>query len=88
MMPQQAMFQIADSLSPNAFYIAADDWTRKQGKEWGIGKRFGAFRDVEEFVTHFLEISHNRCFYEIIRKDRQCKAYFDLEADAGALTEQ
>ena len=64
------------------------DWTRKQGKEWGIGKRFGAFRDVEEFVTHFLEISHNRCFYEIIRKDRQCKAYFDLEADAGALTEQ
>ena len=33
--PQQAMFQIADNLSPSAFYIAADDWTRKDGKEWG-----------------------------------------------------
>ena len=31
--PQQAMFQIADNLSPSAFYIAADDWTRKDGKE-------------------------------------------------------
>ena len=88
MAPQQAMFQIADNLSPHAFYIAADDWTRKQGKEWGVGKRFGAFRDVEEFVTNFLEISQNRCFYEIIRTGRPCKAYLDLEADAGALTEQ
>ena len=84
--PQQAMFQIADNLSPSAFYIAADDWTRKDGKEWGIGKRYGAFRSAVEFVTNFLEISHNRCFYEIIRQDRPCKAYLDLEADAGAMT--
>ena len=86
--PQQAMFQIADNLSPGAFYIAADDWTRKNGKEWGIGKRYGAFRSAVEFVTNFLEISQNRCFYEIIRKDRPCKAYLDLEADAGAMTER
>jgi len=86
--PQQAMFQIADNLSSSAFYIAADDWTRKNGKEWGIGKRYGAFRTVEDFVTSFLEICANRCFYEIIRKDRPCKAYLDLEADAGAMTEQ
>ena len=86
--PQQAMFQVADNLSPSAFYIAADDWTRKDGVQWGIGKRYGAFRSAAEFVTDFLEISRNRCFYEIIRQDRPCKAYLDLEADAGAMTEQ
>jgi hypothetical protein len=41
-----------------------------------------------EFVTNFLEISPNRCFYEIIRNSRPCKAYLDLEADAGAMSEQ
>ena len=86
--PQQAMFQVADNLFPSAFYIAADDWTRQDGKEWGIGKRYGAFRSAAEFITNFLEVSQNRCFYEIIRKDRPCKAYLDLEADAGAMTEQ
>ena len=86
--PQQAMFQVADNITPNAFYIAADDWTRRDGQEWGIGKRYGAFRNAAEFVTNFLEISSNRCFYEIIRKDRPCKAYLDLEAEAGAMTEQ
>ena len=30
--PQHAMFQAADNLSPSAFYIAADDWTRREGK--------------------------------------------------------
>ncbi len=80
------MFQIADNLSPSAFYIAADDWTRKDGKKWGIGKRYGAFCSAGEFVTNFLEISWNRCFYEIICQDRPCKAYLDLEADAGAMT--
>ena len=86
--PQQAMFDTADSLQPNAFYVAADDWTKRDGKTWGIGKRYGAFSSAMEFVTNFLEVSRNRCFYEIIRKDRPCKAYFDLEADAGAMTEE
>ena len=40
---QQAMFQTADNLSVQAFYIAADEWTRKDGQDWGIGKLFGAF---------------------------------------------
>ena len=40
---QQAMFQTADNLSAQAFYIAADEWTRKDGQDWGIGKLFGAF---------------------------------------------
>jgi hypothetical protein len=82
------MFQVADNISTSAFYIAADDWTRKDGKDWGIGKKYGAFRSVEDFATNFLEISQNRCFYEIIRKDRPCKAYLDLEAKVGAMTEQ
>jgi hypothetical protein len=82
------MFQTADTLSLNAFYIAADDWTQRDGRTWGIGKRYGAFRDAMEFVTNFLEISPNRCFYEIIRNSRPCKAYLDLEADAGAMSEQ
>jgi hypothetical protein len=37
------MFQTADNLSAQAFYIAADEWTRKDGQDWGIGKLFGAF---------------------------------------------
>ena len=83
--PMEAMFQFADNITQSALYIAADDWTRKAGKEWSVGKRFGAFNSAAEFVTNFLEISSNRCFYEIIRKDRPCKAYFDLEAEAGAM---
>ena len=75
------------NISRTAFYFAADDWTRPKGKAWGVGKRFGAFKNAVDFVTGFLEISHTRCFYEIIRKDRPCKAYLDLEADAGAMTE-
>ena len=86
--PQQAMFQAADNITSSAFYIAADDWTRRDGQTWGVGKRYGAFHSAAEFVTNFLEISANRCFYEIIRKDRPCKAYLDLEAEAGAMTEQ
>jgi hypothetical protein len=38
MKPQQAMFQTADNLSFNAFYTAADDWTQRDGRTWGIGK--------------------------------------------------
>ncbi len=52
--PQQAMFQTAENLSSNAFYIAADDWIKSDGRTWGIGKRYGAFRNVIEFVTNFL----------------------------------
>ena len=85
---QEALFRVADNISSTAFYIAADEWTRKDGKKWGVGKRFGAFRNAVEFITNFLEISPTRCFYEIVRKDRPCKAYFDLEAEAGAMTEE
>ena len=72
--PQAAMFRVADNISPTAFYIAADEWTRKDGKQWGVGKIFGAFRNAIEFVTNLLEISQHRCFYEIVRQDRPCKA--------------
>ncbi len=82
------MFQTADNLSFNAFYITAEDWTQRDGRTWGIGKRYGAFRNAAEFITNFLEISPHRCFYENICNGRPCKAYLDLEADAGAMSEQ
>ncbi len=82
--PQQAMFQTADNLSFNAFYIAADDLAQRDGRTWGIWKRYGAFRNATEFVTNFLQISPHRCFYEIIRNSSPCKAYLD----AGAMSEQ
>jgi hypothetical protein len=63
-------------------------WTRKDGKTWGVGKKSGAFRSAETFVTEVLEISKTRCFYEIIRQCRPCKAYFGLEADAEIMTEE
>ena len=47
------------------------------------GKIFGAFRCPIDFVTQLLEIASTRCFYEIIRADRECKAYFDLEVAPG-----
>jgi hypothetical protein len=85
---QETTFQAADNIAKDAFYIAADVWSRKDGKTWGVGKKFGAFSSAERFVTEFLEISKTRCFYEIIRQGRPCKAYFDLEADAGIMTEE
>ncbi len=81
------MLQVVDNFTSSAFYIAADNWTRRDGKEWGIGKRYGAFHNAVEFITNFVEISSNHCFYDIIRKDHPCKAYLDLEAEAGAMTE-
>ena len=100
---QQAMFLAADRIeqaqresanvngvkfkSPT-LYVAADVWTRKNGKEWGLGKIFGAFRNPADFVSQLLELSHTRCFYEIIRADRECKAYFDLEAEPGVWNEE
>lgn len=83
---QDAMFKVADSISEDAFYIAADDWTRQGGESWHAGKRYGAFRSAVEFVTNMLEISSNRSYYEIIRENRPCKAYMDLEAEAGAMS--
>ena len=80
------MFKVEDSILEDAFYIAADDWTRKAGESWQAGKRYGSFRSAAEFVTNMLEISANRCHYEIIRENRPCKAYMDLEAEAGAMT--
>ena len=86
---QQAMFNAADSIEqsaraaattqcglgqPSTFYVAADVWTRKSGEGWGLGKTFGAFESPHAFVTQLLEVAHNRCFYEIIRADRACKA--------------
>ncbi len=54
--PQQAMLQVADNITSSGFYITADDWTRQDGKEWGIGKRYGAFHSENEFVTTFLNL--------------------------------
>ena len=39
--PQAAMFQVADNITKNAFYIAADEWTRKSREEWKVTKGFG-----------------------------------------------
>jgi hypothetical protein len=83
------MFDTADCLAPSgAFYVAADVWTKKNGKDWGLGKVFGAFHSVFAFILQFLEIAPHRCFYEIIRENRACKAYFDLEAFPGAMTKE
>ena len=60
-------------------YIAADVWVQRKATDWKLGKIFGAFRDPVRFVRQLLEISPNRCFYEIIREGRACKAYFDME---------
>jgi hypothetical protein len=49
---------------------------------------FGAFCSAIDFVSDMLEMATTRCFYEIIRRDRPCKAFLDLEADAGAMTEE
>jgi hypothetical protein len=75
MSPQTAMFQVADNIAVNAFYIAADEWTRKPNAEWKVTKIFGAFHDPASFVRAMLKKFKTRCFYEIIRQDRPCNAY-------------
>ncbi len=80
------MFQVADNISQTAFYIATDDWTQKPDEEWKVTKRYGAFHNAVAFTTSMLKKSTNRCFYEIIRQNRPCKAYIDLEDEPGALT--
>jgi len=87
MQRQQAMFAASDALSPSAFYVAADVWSRKKG-QWGLGKVFGAFSDAVSFAHRVLmgnQRAPTRCFYEIIREGCPCKAYFDLEVEPGVM---
>ena len=84
---QQAMFALADRISQSAFYMAADVWSYLD-KSWKLGKIFGAFSDAANFVHRVLmgpQRAPTRCFYEIIREDRPCKAYFDLEVEPGVM---
>jgi hypothetical protein len=37
--------------------------TRKNGKEWGLGKIFGAFQNPADCVSQLLQISHTSCSY-------------------------
>jgi hypothetical protein len=62
---QRAMFDKADRLSPaGAFYVAADVWslllllwTKKNGKDWGLGKEFESF---SQLIWVHSEILGNR----------------------------
>ena len=85
---QQAMFTAADRISLSAFYVAADVWTKKGTTDWALGKIFGAFSSASDFVAQLLTNAPTRCFYEVIREGRACKAYFDLEADPGVMSAQ
>jgi hypothetical protein len=78
------MFKVADSISEDAFYIAADDWTRQGGESWHAGKRYGAFRSAVEFVTNMLEISSNRSYYEIIRENRPLQSLYGPRSRSGS----
>jgi hypothetical protein len=88
MQRQQAMFALSDQISPNAFYVAADVWTYfNQSSK--LGKIFGAFSGALGFVHQVLmgpRRAPTRCFYEIIREGRPCKAYFDLEVEPGVMS--
>ena len=84
---QEAMFHAADQASKFAFYIAADVWSRGK-KEWQVIKVYGAFRDAVSFAMQTMIGIHRaptRCFYELIRSGRPCKAYFDLEVEPGVM---
>ena len=89
---QQAMFHLADGIDTGAlvhpvFYVAADIWcTDKKG--WSVVKIYGAFRDSVQFALQVLmgvDRAPTRCFYELIREGRPCKAYFDLEVEPGIM---
>ena len=89
---QQAMFHLADEIEAGApehsvFYVAADIWSTDK-KGWSLVKIYGAFRDSVQFVLQVLMGAHRaptRCFYELIREGRPCKAYFDLEVEPGIM---
>ncbi len=46
-------------------------------------KEFGAFGTAEDFLAT-LHRSAVRCYYEVIRADRPCKACLDLEGEKGS----
>ena len=77
---------MADKIASSAFYVAADIWAYKKQNGWGLVKVYGAFQEILSFVEDLLIPAPTRCFYEIIREGRPCKAYFDLEAEGGVLT--
>ena len=84
---QEAMFHAADQAAKFAFYIAADVWSRGK-KDWQVSKVYGAFRDGVSFAMQAMTGIHRaptRCFYDIIRSGRPCKAYFDLEVEPGVM---
>ena len=89
---QQAMFHLADGIEAGApahpvFYVAADVWSADK-KGWSVAKVYGAFRDPVQFASQVLMGVHRaptRCFYELIREGRPCKAYFDLEVEPGVM---
>ncbi len=80
--PLEAMFQAADQIRENVFYVAADQWSGAR-----LVKEFGAFATAEEFLST-LRRSPVRCYYEIIRAGTPCKAYLDVEADKGILNRE
>jgi hypothetical protein len=86
------MFHLADEIEAGApehsvFYVAADIWSTDK-KGWSLVKVYGAFRDSIQFALQVLMGAHRaptRCFYELIREGRPCKAYFDLEVEPGIM---
>ena len=51
-------------------------------------KIYGAFCDAVHFSRLVLmgtQRAPTRCFYELIREGRPCKAYFDLEVEPGVM---
>jgi hypothetical protein len=64
---------------PN-FIVAADRKMQMLGQPMKIIKMYGAFQNVEDFVSHCLEQTQWRCFYETIQEDKPCKGHFDVEA--------
>ena len=85
---QDAMFTVSDQISSSAFYVSADVWSRDK-ESWKLTKIYGAFLDAVNFARQVLFGVHRaptRCFYELIRENRPCKAYFDLEAEPGSMS--
>ena len=80
--PLAKVLALVDATNHPAFCIAADRWNRRE-----IVKAFGAFETPASFVE-FAQSSTVRCFYEIIRADRCCKGYLDLEGAKGALSRE
>ena len=80
--PLRQALDAADAIQASAFYVAADQWGGSN-----VVKEFGAYESPELFLD-FVDRSPVRCFYEVIREGRPCKAYLDLEGEKGALTRE